>query len=398
MALSSMPKAVPSDQLPAGIDMAWQKTKAGLFYNKRCSGFLGRMLTTVELRWTNEIQTAAISLKNLFWNPEFFMSLDKESRITVLAHELWHKGFLHHGRVGTRCPDIWNIAGDHVINLRLQEDGFYMDGFPYLMDRQYSGMHTEAVYDHLQKNPGQPTDSPLEGDMAPNFSDGDEGDVGMTDDEIAQAVADVVSAVTVSKMTGGSHAGSVPGEVTQIIDEFLNPRLPWDHILVNHFNVMVEDGYSYARPNRRYEDIVMPGRTGRNGLEHLIWGIDISGSIVDQTIQRFFSEGKDVQERLEPERMTIVTFDTEIHDIYELERGDPFGKFEITGRGGTDLNELFAYATKQEATALVIFTDLYVDIPPDPGFPIIWICIDNDEPEVPYGKLIVFSENKPVSV
>jgi predicted metal-dependent peptidase len=331
------------------------------------------------------------------------MEEDLQTGITTLAHELWHKGLLHHPRMGTRCPDIWNVAADHVINLRLEEDGFYMDGFPWLMDHQFAGMSTEQVYDYLQKNPSDmPMENPKSADIV--FVGGDSGEDGeetagsMSADEIAQSVSDVISAVTVGKMQGGLMAGNIPGEVTQAVDQFLNPKLPWDIILINYFNSLVEDEYSYIRPNRRFEDPILRGRTGRNGLDHLVFGLDISGSISDEVIQRFFSEGKDIQERLEPELMTLVTFDTEIHDIYELERGDPFDKFEITGRGGTDLNHIYKYGEDNDATAMIIFTDLYVDIPENPGFPIIWICVDSEETEVPYGKLIKFDEDKPVSV
>jgi predicted metal-dependent peptidase len=401
MALSQMPKSIPEKDLPRGLNTKWQKVKAGLFYNKGCSGFLGRLLTTVDLVWTTEVDGAAISTTHLLYNPEVFMEEDLETGITTLAHELWHKGFLHHSRAGTRCSKVWNIAGDYVINNRLEDDGFYMGGFPWLLDQQYRDMSTEEVYDLLQKNPGMiPQDIPMDGDISFIGSDiGEDGNpLPMASDVTSQAVLDVISAVTVGKMQGGMQAGKMPGEVTQAIDEFLNPKLPWDTILYAYFNSFIEDEYSYARPNRRFEDPIMRGRTGRNGLDHLIFSIDISGSISDDTIKRFFTEGKDVQERLEPEHMTMVTFDTDIHDIYELERGDPFEKFEITGRGGTDLEKLFEYGLKHEATAMIIFTDLYVDIPPDPGFPIIWICVDSDETEVPYGKLIKFDEDESVSV
>lgn len=400
--------------LPSGIRDELSRTKLQLFRNpngkRRAAGFLARLMTQVDFQWTDKFPTAAISPKVLYWNPDFFLKLDKETRVTVLAHELWHNGLLHSVRIGNRCPDIWNIAGDHVINLLLKEHGFYMDGFPYCMDDKYIGWTTEEVYDDLI-NSGLPMPQPMGTPMTSGQSDPGDGDedpqggwsqdgtpmmqdviVTHKDDEktTADAIRDILSAATTARMT--CKPGEVPGEVDMVLDEFLNPRLPWNTILFQYFNSMVEDSYSYMRPNRRYDDPLLPGLVGRDGLDHLVFASDISGSITDENIIRFFSEGREIQQNLEPEAMTFVTFDTEVHDIFRFERGDDFSTFNITGRGGTDLNDLYAFATKESATALVIFTDLHVNIPDDPGFPVIWICTDNPDATVPYGKLIHFSE------
>lgn len=356
-----------------------KKTKMKLFL-KKGAGFLGSLLGQVQFKWTRDIPTAAISHKELLWNPDFFATLDDETKITVLAHELWHNALAHGLRRGNRCPDIWNIAGDHVINLLLKKHGYFMGGFPYVMDDKYEGWATEDVYDDLIAGGMKPQPDPIGLDVIP----------AQDDDEIAEGMGKVVAAFATAKVT--CKPGEVPGEVGMVIDRYLNPKLPWNTILFNFFNAMVEELYSYARPNRRYDDPIMPGLVGREGLENLMFAADISGSITDQHILRFFSEGKYIHEELQPEMMTFVTFDTEVHDVFRLEREEPYDSFQITGRGGTDLNDLYDFAQKENATALVIFTDLYVDIPPNPGIPIIWVCFDNSGATVPYGDLHHFTE------
>lgn len=358
------------------IDALFQKTKGQLFYHKT-AGFLGRLLAQVSFQWMDgpDMPTAAISTKTLYWNPEFFLSLTPSTRVTVLAHELWHNGSLHGPRMGNRCPDIWNQAADHMINLRLQEDGYDMSGFPYLMDPRFTGMATEDIYDILVSEGGKPMERPMSSDIMPC----DKSDV-------HDAVGKVVAAVTAAKIGGG--AGSIPGEITVALDNFLNPKLPWEALLFNFFNEMTTDEYSYSRPNRRYEDPIMPGKSGFNGLEHLIYYLDISGSVSDEQILRFNSEVKFIKEELTPELLTLVTFDTDIRDEYNFEREDPFEKIVVTGRGGTCLECVMEHAKKHQPTAMVVFSDLEVDIPPDPGVPIIWVCIDNQSIKVPYGRLI----------
>lgn len=357
------------------LEPLFQKAKGSLFF-KMGAGFLGPLLCKLGFKWTTEIDTAAISATTLYWNPDFFMSLDKETRITVLAHELWHNALMHGARLGNRCPDIWNIAGDHVINLLLKQHGFYMGGFPYIMDDKYIGWSTDQVYDDLIAE-GKPMPQNMLGlDVKP-----------ISDEEMNVAIGNVVAAMTTAGMTAKA-IGEVPAELSMIVDEFLNPVLPWEVLLYNFFNELSEDDYSYARPNRRYDDFVLPSLVGRNGLEHLIYYLDISGSILDEHIVRFNSEVKFIKEELKPERLTLVTFDTVIHEEYVFERDDPFEKIVVTGRGGTDLKDVFEHARKNDPTAIVIFTDMCVTIPENPGVPIIWACIDNPKMRAPYGQLV----------
>lgn len=374
----------PADTLPPGIDTLFSKTKGRLFF-KKGSGFLGSLLGKLKFVWTRDLQTAAIGARTLYWNPDFFMSIDDDTKVTVLAHELWHNAFLHGTRLNQRCPDIWNVAGDHVINLMLQEHGYFMGGFPYLMDPQYKGMSTDEVYDKLIQ-PGMPR--PQEGQEPGSGGEGLSMDIAPIEspEEQAQAVADVVAAATVARMTG--KPGDVPGEITLTIDKFLNPKLPWEVILFNFFNALTSEEYSFTRPSRRFEDPIVPGITGRNGLEHLIYYLDISGSITDDYILRFNSEVKFIQEELKPERLTLVTFDTKVRDQYHFERDDPFEKIVVTGRGGTDLEDVFDHATENQPTAMIVFTDMGVSIPEDPGIPIIWVCIENPTMGAPYGQII----------
>lgn len=362
-------------------EKAFERTKIHLFF-KKGSGFLGAILCKMKFKWAvaigNEpLDTAATDGLTLWWNPYFFLSRDEETRITILAHELWHVAYMHMLRVGDRDHKIHNIAADHVINLMLKEHGYFMDGFPYYMDPKYKGWSTEDVYDDLIKTPPPPKAGTLGSDLVPVYDM----------DKAMDVVGGIVSAVTTAKMSG--NAGDVPGEIELIIDQFLNPILPWATLLYQFFNEMTDMEYSYRRPNRRYEDPIMPGMAGVSGLEHLIYYLDISGSISDHDIFRFNSEVKFIKDEFNPRRLTLVTFDTTIRDVYEFYQDDSFDKIVVTGRGGTDLHDVFEHANQNQPSAMIIFTDLFVGIPWEaPLCPLIWVCIDNKRAAVPYGKLI----------
>ena len=361
------------------IDTLFDKTKGKLFFKKR-AGFYGTLLCRLNFVWTRdpEIDTAAISSTTLYWNPDFFMSIDPETRITVLAHEIEHNARMHGARMGNRCPDVWNQAGDHAINLELEQNGYYMGGFPYLMDHKYIGWATEDIYDDLMKAGGKPM--PIAG-LGRDV-------IKTPEKDIPKHIATVLGAVESVRMSGVTGAGDIPGEVSLVLDQFLNAKLPWGTLLFNFFNAMVDHEISYARPSRRFDEIIMPGNTGRNGLEHLIYAIDISGSTTDEQVEQSNNEVRHIQEVLEPEKLTLSTFDTKVCDEFFFERGEAYEGITVNGRGGTKLEPVYEYARKHEATALVILTDLDVHIPPDPGIPIIFVCVDNPVATVPYGVVV----------
>lgn len=369
----------PIAALDPTIPRELEKVKMALFKMKT-QGFLSATLCRLkEIVWTDEIDTAAVSPTVLYWNPDFFLQSSPKRRLATLAHELWHIALLHSNRLAKRNPLVWNYAADYVINLMLDRDGFDFDGFPRLFDNAFKDMSTEQVYELLVSN-------------APNMSlmiDGIGVDL-LEPESQAEAIEAVTNTIAASITAGAPSEGqgSLPGELTIVIDGQTNPKLPFSVILANHFNTLTNDEYSYARPSRRYDDPVLPGNTGRNGLDHLLYCIDISGSISDEDIVAVNAELKNIQENLRPERMTVITWDTVIHDTYEFERDDEFHDLEITGRGGTHLGEVYAYLQEHQPTVAVIFTDLDVGIPPNPGIPIIWICTDHSIKSVPYGVLI----------
>lgn len=358
-----------------------------LLFQQRWNGFLGPLVASISFLWEPGIDTAVTNGVFMAWNPKFYMALDRDTRVTVLAHEAWHIAFQHMDRCGNRDPQIWNIAADFVINNMLKSAGYFMDGFPFLLDPQYAGMTTEEVYDKLLLQANLPH-NPQDGDFCEPGSGPASMQGGMTPKQIqSKAFANVHNASTAHKMAKG--IGDLPGEVQQMIDDFLRPKLPWQEILYNFFDVLARIDFSYKSPNRRYTDPLLPGKAGISGLSLIHYYLDISGSISDQEIKRFNSEVKYIKETFNPEKLVLVTFDTVLNDFYEFEEDDEFERIIITGRGGTDLREVWEHAKTHMPDAMVVFTDLHVGIPPEPpGPPLIWICSGNPKATVPYGTKI----------
>lgn len=348
------------------------------------SVFLTTLYSSLEIIWESQIQTGGTNGLKLWFNPEFLISLSPPTRVAFLAHELWHVAFMHMDRLDDRCPDKWNEACDHAINLMLKEYG-YSIGEDWLADPQYIGMSADQIYDLLDKN--GPSNLPLGRDIVP--ADGPGGTP--TEAQLKEVLGNVLRAATLSKMSG-DPPGSLPGDLETKIDELLNPKLPWNILLRRFFQEIGQPHFTWRVPNRRYlaGGMYLPGLLNDDeGLSHILWACDASGSVNDDQLQVMNSEIVGVQQRFGPERMTLMVFDTQVNTTEEFDRDTPIPAMTFTGRGGTRLEDLWEKAKVLRPKAMVVFSDLECSIPPRiPGIPVLWVCLDNPKRTVPYGQLV----------
>ena len=362
----------------AALDKLLDRVKGKVFIGDNAA-FLSTIMCSLEFRWTEEVPTAATDGLRLYWNPHWFQSLPEETRQTVLIHELWHPARLHMLRAGNRDPGIWNIACDHVINLDLEKENRSFKGTQPMKDLQYQGMCEEEIYDLLMQDPPP----------ANSWSTGDGGDIRpLKDEEKRQVINNVVQAVQQARLC--NQAGKLPGAIEQNLKEFLDPIIPWQSVLHKFFTDLMDNDYSWKRPNRRFQDMYLPSLLDDdNRLEHLRYYLDVSGSIKDKDVLRFNSEVKYIKDTYNPQKLTLVQFDTRIQDIQEFDESTPFNEIMVKGRGGTCLVDVREDIQKTKPTAAIIFTDMHVTPmePLDYDIPIIWVCIGS-KINGPFGQTI----------
>lgn len=365
------------------------KTKSTVFLGSNAA-FLGSIMCSLDFIWSRDVPTAATDSVSLWWNPDFFMQLEPEARQTVLLHELWHAARLHMVRLETRDPKIWNYACDIRINNDLEREGSSFKGIENCWkDQDYDQpaiAAEEDIYDDLMKNAIQPP-------PAGSFGQGG-GDVGgdmipMDAGSKQAAINNVVKAIQQAKASG--QAGKIPGGIEEMVNKFLEPIIPWETVLMQFFTDLLHEDYTWKRPNRRFHDMYLPSLVQENDrLEHLIYYLDVSGSISTEDVVRFNSEVKFIKDTFKPLMLTLVQFDTEITSEQVFLEDDPFDGIEVVGRGGTSLRCVRQHIITAKPIAAIIFSDLYVtpmEPIPDP-IPVVWIGINNPEARVPFGKLI----------
>jgi len=360
------------------FDKELDKTKARVFIGTDAA-FLGSLMCSMQFEWSNEIPTAATDGVKIIWNPEHFLGLSKDQRVTVLLHEIWHTARLHMHRRGNRDPAIWNMACDYVINNEMEDSGYIFNGIG-LLDHSYDGMAEEDIYDQLVQN------SP---ELPQEYADLLEP----SKEALRDAINNVVRSI--HEANQANMADSIPGCTTKYIQAYLKPVVPWERLLDRFIQDLFEEDYSWSKPNRRYPDIYLPHRYLDEGrLQKLNYYLDVSGSIEEKDLLRFNSEIKFIKERYNPEELNIIQFDTDIQKEITVTSSDSFKHVEIIGGGGTSLVHVRRHIIDSKPTAAIIFTDLECKpMKPLPKeIPIIWVVINNNWIKPAFGEYICIKD------
>ncbi len=160
-----------------------------------------------------------------------------------------------------------------------------------------------------------------------------------------------------------------------VFDDGSQGALDWRSILRRTFVVERAVRHDYLRPNRRFPHRVgeIPGRTRRPPRPKLLVGIDTSGSMTGEVLDRVTRE---VRRLAAHARVTIVECDAAAHAVYPFAR--PLGPFR--GGGDTDFGPVFDEAQRARVEGVVYFTDGRGAIPEaPPSMPVLW-AITHDGP------------------
>lgn len=355
------------------------KAKARLLMNHP---FFATLLLQTPIVLDEHVEYAATDMKRIMLNPRYAETASVPSLMTDLAHEAGgHIAFLHSVRQGVRDHQLWNIACDHAVNLMLKEQGFAVPEGGWLCDEKYAGWSAEKIYDDLLqqgRGGGQPERDRMHGDLLPTHGRDDPAEYAET---VRLAKQKVAQAAMAAKL-----AGKLRGELAKLVDEFLEPRVPWPDVLRDYLLRIVKDDESWVRRNRRFSDVYLPARHSEAMGPIVIIG-DSSGSIwcSPEELEQFATEIQSVADLVQPEHIRLIWADTEVRGEEVFEQGDPL-KFEVKGGGGTDMRAPLAHVEQYAPEVVILLTDGYTPWPAEPDYPLI-VCCSTDT-DVPIGNVI----------
>ena len=332
--------------------------------------FYGLFLIGLNKKIRKDVPTAGVSKHGigiqLSINADFFMGLPDEHQIGLLKHELLHVSFGHlMMRDSYPNKKLFNIAADLEINQyistnMLPEGGLTLDSFPELKLPKKAG--TKKYYDLLEQeckdNPCQSLESILDqmdGDSQYDHKTWEEFE------ELAEAEKKLVQRQIEHQLKETAEQtvkrrGTIPGELAELIKRLqtvLPPSFDWKGYLKRFVGNSVFTFTKKLRRkfNKRYTD--NPGLKIKH-KNHILIGVDTSGSVNTKELEHFMSEMVHVQKT--GHQITVAQCDTNLSDV------SPFNSkkdWQIKGRGGTCFQPVIDHFNEMRGryTALIYLTD-----------------------------------------
>lgn len=358
------------------------RARTNLLVSNGFFGFLAMHLKLVEATevYGQKVNTMAVDGVSMFYNPAFVHKLDERECEGVIAHEVMHCCFKHFTRRGNRDPQIFNIAGDHVINLDLTEAGFKLPK-PNCCDSKYKGWTTEAVYDDLAKDATK-VKITIQGGGGKGDEKQDPGGCGGVldapgdgnkQDAINQTWETSVRAAV--QVAAGQNAGQIPGSLRSLIADLNKPKVSWKELTRRFIDQSMIKDYSWARISRRSASVgvLMPGMVS-DRMNKLVFFVDISGSVSHKMAKEMVSECAGALDQGTADHMVVAYADTKVQHVDEYTQGDIVTTGEYYG-GGTDFADSFKWLSENhpDASCVIYLTDLQVyNFGEDPGCPVLW--------------------------
>ncbi|MEO1575815.1 MAG: VWA-like domain-containing protein, partial [Pseudomonadota bacterium] len=177
-------------------------------------------------------------------------------------------------------------------------------------------------------------------------------------------------------------------------------RVPWPKVLRRYTGraLMPEPELSWSRPSRSWlanrgrtpggRRLPMePGVLGSRLAPRLAVIVDISGSIDDGLMARFFGHLQAITRRTRAVAVVILG-DDHVRQVIEGPPGRLALPPGVDGGGGTDFEPLLAEAARHRPDLAVVLTDLDGPAGRAPSFPVLWAVTGGAPARAPFGRAI----------
>ncbi len=355
-----------------------------------------------ELKPCWSIDTLGVDGTHLIYNPEFIVDLakNKEHLRTVIGmHEAMHDAHGHHLRRGNRDMAGWNIACDWAINEIIVKSGGVLPPCGLMLGVLPGGKKLKVPEDkspefYYELLPKEWKDGSKRGHGDPGGCGGvlpPPG--GWSEAALKEAQARHLERVALAKRNAETR-GKLPGHLSDLIEEMLSPKVPWQEVLRPFLTKAAATEYSWKRPDRRYasQGIYLPTMMGE-AIGAIVASVDTSGSCWSHEDQVAFAS--EIQGILTPYDVTvhIVYHDTKVQAVEVWKPSDGKLVLRPQGGGGTSHLCVFDWIEQQEwkPACLIALTDMESEFPKDaPEYPVMW-CTVRDCKKAPFGELLEIS-------
>jgi predicted metal-dependent peptidase len=253
-------------------------------------------------------------------------------------------------------------------------------------------MNAKQVFDLLKQEHG-------DGGGGDGFDEHDwDGAKELTEDEKKKLERDIDQAMRQGVMAHQKLVGKGTGGLSRELQDLLEPKIDWREVLREFVKstCRAKDTSSWRRPNRRYlsTGTYMPSMIGER-VGHLVVAVDTSGSIGDAELAEFLSEVKGIAEEVNPEKVDLLYWDSEVaaHEEYnDADVPNIVSSTKPAGGGGTSPSCVSAYIAEKkiEPECIIVLTDGCVgnDWGKDWNAPLLWVITGGNRVMAEIGKTI----------
>lgn len=373
--------------------------------------------------------TACTNGKEIRWNPADFDAADDQTNVTTLCHEVLHPLLGHLWRLPPGAdPEVWNHATDYAINGMLRDFARELtskglaDPFPmpkdqgWLVNDSFRDMSEEQIYTILaNRPPGGGSGSPQGASGSPGGKSGQPGkqnaasgqgganpskaagSPGRSQGHFIPQKPDEPSSKKSQQDWEGTFCqsvaaakgrGNLPGSITQMLADMLNPKIPWQELLRSFIREQAAEDWDWMQPNPVFDgaDFIMPTLRSEK-LGEVCFAVDTSGSIDTELLKQFKGEMQAVLDDMKAPRIREICCDTQIQADRIIRQGERV-PMDAPGRGGTSFVPIFDLLADNPPKALVILTDLDGTMPSsEPQYPVIWV-VYGTQAKAPFGETV----------
>ena len=397
--------------------------------------FAQLIYSELEIEYTVHVPVAATDAKSIFINPDGFVRAEITDVLEIVfveAHEVYHfilydvvmsyawmiekKVRISNDVILPYDHELMGKAMDYRINASLFDSKVGRMPKSALYDKTLSEKGFEScveIYEKLWQRSGgmkgfKEREAERKAGMRPGYGGtGKAGDgfdrhlpprKGQTEAQRGKREQAIIAAAEVAERI---HPGSVPAMLKRIIDDIVNPKVPWDrHLRAAMRRKAGMPRLDWRQHNRRLasrEDPMYYAKKGHIGCGIVVAIGDNSGSITPKVANVFGSEMLGIVKDLNPVKLIVMWCDAAISRIDEVDEpqdlNDLFADWKTTGIGGGGGTSFVPPFERIKELGIVpdmvvYFTDMMGKFPTEePPFPVIWASTSKRE-KAPFGEIV----------
>lgn len=326
---------------------------------------------------TESVETAAVTPdgKTLYYNPNFWESLNRDERLGVQLHEMLHIANLHAVRKECRQHVLWNIACDIAINYQIEDSGYTLPkgtlyGEDDTAENIYERLFKKCRIKTITKQSGKKSiysgvGGMSSGESHPQFDKTDKsilgGDLWEQNADGSRECADLETLEAVES------AGKLAGQGSSPLSKHFQPRsakADWRSILQHYAKSVVGDELDYI--SYEFDEFgVCEDILSAKPMAKICALVDESGSIEDALYEQFLGELAKMS-RFAKVYVSGFTDGTELNAV-------PLKQYKRTMTGGTDVRTAYSQACEKYYDCIIILTDGYLEFPERETKSTIWV-------------------------